>query len=119
MAVTREEKAAAAAGEVCLIPVRPVPGHTRRRPQTPPAKPRCGAHPAIFIPINLMVRGGGEIHCGPGTPGSEPCRVRTPPTQVSGQTSLASVDAQSPRGLKKQEQRPDYIVIDDLAGATR
>ncbi len=56
--------AAAAAGEVCLIPVRPVPGHTR-----------CGAHPAIFIPINLMVRGGGEIHCGPGTPGSEPCRV--------------------------------------------
>lgn len=26
---------------------------------------------------------------------------------------------QSPRGLKKQEQRPDYIVIDDLAGATR
>ena len=66
-----------------------------------------------------MVRGGGEIHCGPGTPGSEPCRVRTPPTQVSGQTSLASVDAQSPRGLKKQEQRPDYIVIDDLAGATR
>ena len=28
--------------------------------------------------------------------------------------SQASADAQSPRGLKKQEQRPDYIVIDDL-----
>ena len=61
-----------------------------------------------------MVRGGGEIHCGPETPSYKPCRVRTPPTPVSGQTSLASVDAQSPRGLKKQEQRPDYIVIDDL-----
>ena len=32
-------------------------------------------HLDIFIPVNLMVRGGGEIHCGPGTPGSEPCRV--------------------------------------------
>lgn len=28
-------------------------------------------HLDIFIPVNLMVRGGGEIHCGPGTPGSE------------------------------------------------
>ena len=36
MAVTREEKAAAAAGEVCRVPVGLVPGHTRRRPQTPP-----------------------------------------------------------------------------------
>ena len=59
-----------------------------------------------------MVRGGGEIHCGPGTPG---CEI-WPDTRPTGtrQTALASVDAQSPRGLKKQEQRPDYIVIDDL-----
>ena len=64
-----------------------------------------------------MVRGGGEIHCGPGTPGCE-IWLDTRPTGTR-QTSLASVDAQSPRGLKKQEQRPDYIVIDDLAGATR
>lgn len=59
-----------------------------------------------------MVHGGGEIHCGPGTPG---CEI-WPDTRPTGtrQTALASVDAQSPRGLKKQEQRPDYIVIDDL-----
>ena len=94
-----------------------VPSKLRRRPQASPAILRRGAHPAIFIPINLMVRGGGEIHCGPGTPS---CEI-WPDTRPTGtrQTALASVDAQSPRGLKKQEQRPDYIVIDDLAGATR
>lgn len=106
-------------------------------------------HLDIFIPINLMVRGGGEIHCG----------IIVNKSEDGAKTLLADLQAeleynqrliadfgtqknvgdwqqgefsttggvkwfavgrgQSPRGLKKQEQRPDYIVIDDLAGATR
>lgn len=109
-----------------------------------------------------MVRGGGEIHCGPGTPSCEiwpDTRHPYQPKLRCGRSRLADLQAeleynqrliadfgtqknvgdwqqgefsttggvkwfavgrgQSPRGLKKQEQRPDYIVIDDLAGATR
>lgn len=101
-------------------------------------------HLDIFIPINLMVRGGGEIHCG----------IIVNKSEDGAKTLLADLQAeleynqrliadfgtqknvgdwqqgefsttggvkwfavgrgQSPRGLKKQEQRPDYIVIDDL-----
>ena len=50
MAVTREEKAAAAAGEVCRVPVGLVPGHTRRRPQTP-TKQR-GRHAPSGTPVS-------------------------------------------------------------------
>ena len=101
-------------------------------------------HLGIFTPINLMVRGGGEIHCG----------ITVNKSEDGAKTLLADLQAeleynqriiadfgtqknvgdwqqgefstsggvkwfavgrgQSPRGLKKQEQRPDYIVIDDL-----
>ena len=50
MAVTREEKAAAAAGEVCRVPVGLVPGHTRRRPQTPPKQ--RGRHAPSGMPVS-------------------------------------------------------------------
>ena len=50
MAVTREEKAAAAAGEVCRVPVGLVPGHTRRRPQTPPKQ--RGRHAPSGTPVS-------------------------------------------------------------------